>query len=402
MSVARLHLRDFGHEPPRQVLDLIRALATGSPPSSGALTLIEQAAHGGTDHGVVRLLPMLHDHPAMTSLPEPTQRVVRRRYLKARARFVALEAAAHRIVEAMESENIPVLFLKGFALASSAYARPAHRPMGDVDMAVPHQHYARSIEILRKVGFSAVVRERSWDTLIAGVGAHALPFINEEARASLDLHHNILNCSVWSGSDDGFWREAVPLGQSGLAPALTLVPEHHVLHACVHGYSRSLLQLSIRWMIDAHLLLAKAPESFRWRLVEEEAQRHRCGPLIAAALGYLADNLGSPVPDEQLDRLAAQPMPGFDMAYFRDNAAFNEKSGFWLRMRVAWNACQRQAGRRFWTPLPFARQMVRRWGVTSPVGLVVSGLGRVRERRYVKEKRRRAITAGPTNDEGPR
>jgi hypothetical protein len=401
VSARRPALRDFGHEPPPAVLDLLRALANGTPPSAAAVELIGQAARGDADRGVLRLLPMLHDHPAVRSLPKPVQESVRLSHFRTGARFVVLDSAARRLCAAMAREDIPLLFLKGLALASGVYASPAHRPMGDLDLAVPHDRYARAVDVLGATGFSLVVREKTNDTLVAGVSAHAFPFRNDELRTSLDLHYNILNCSLWPDADDRFWQEAVPLGQPGLEPALTLAPEHHVFHACVHGYSRSLLQLSIRWMIDAHLVLVKAGDHFRWELVEQEAQRHRCGPLVAAALGYIATHLGSPVPAKSLDRMAAQPMPPFDVAYFRDRAAFHDRGGLWLRLRIAWNSCQRQAGRRFLTPWPFARLMIRRWGATSPLRLVRSVAEHLRERGYVAAKRRAAVSAKASDEPRP-
>ncbi len=367
MSDAR-QFDDFGQKLDAPVVDLLRALANGTELGPDALALLAQAARGKADRGIVRLLPMAHDHPGTAALPAPVLNAIQLQYIKMRARYVVLEAKALSIAEAMHAEGIPLLFLKGFALASTAYANPVHRPMSDLDLAAPKERYGDAYRVLEGIGFPWVA-QRGRGNAIAGVSTHALSFRNPESRVLLDLHYNILSSSLWPSADDGFWREKQPFAVGGFGGAWTLAPEHHVLHACIHGYRRSSL-LSIRWMMDSHLLIVKAGERFRWELLEEETARHRCGPLMAGALTYLASNLGTPAPREHIERLAAQPMPDFDRAYFREDAAPQDNAGLWRRASIAWNSCQRQVGRRFWTPLPFARQMARRWGVNSPLNML--------------------------------
>lgn len=386
-------LRDFGHEPDPALLDLLRALTGAAPPSAAARDLVIAAAAGDADKGIQKLLPLVRSHSGlMASLPDQTRTAIEQRYLKVRNTFVRLESTARQLAGGLAEAGIPVMFLKGFALAGSVYPSPPQRPMGDLDIAVPHADYPQAIVVLQQLGFADARPESGHNRAIAGLSTHAFPFRSAARQVNLDLHYNILNCSLWEGADDGFWAEAVPLGQPGFDSALTLAPEHHLFHACVHGYSRSLLQLSIRWMLDAHFILARHGAAFRWPLVEAEAERHRCGPLLAATLGYLATHLGCPIPGDVLSRLAAQDMPQFDRAFFRGSAKLNHAPGFVMRLGLAWNACQRQAGRRFATPLPFIVQMARRWGVASPRQLAAEALKHLGEPAFMRNKRSLSTT----------
>lgn len=388
MTGAAPRLRDFGHEPEPALLDLLRALTGAAPPTAPACELIVAAAAGTADKGIRKLLPLVHGKAELVAdLPAGTLTAIEKRYLKARNDFVRLEATARLLADGLAEAGIPALFLKGFALAGAVYPSPAQRPMGDLDLAVPHRNYQQATEILQQLGFVDARPPSSHNRAIAGLSTHAFPFRHEARQVNLDLHYNILNCSLWESADDGFWAAALPLAQPGLDGALTLAPEHHLFHACLHGYSRSLLQLSIRWMLDAHFILARHGDNFRWPLVEAEAQRHRCGPLLAATLGYLADHLACPVPADVLTRLAAPGMPDFDRAFFRQTAELNESADFFRRVRIAWNACQRQAGHRFLTPLPFITQMARRWGVTSPRRLAAEILKHLAEPAFMRKKR---------------
>ncbi len=359
---------DFGQRLPTDVLDLLKALANGTPFTPAAAELVARTARGEGDRGIERLLPMASDHPSAETLPEQVRERLRLQHQKARARFMALNAMAGRIVSAAAAAGSPVLLLKGFALANSVYSSPAHRPMSDLDIAVPHNRYEGAARMLESIGFLPMARTASRGSPMAGVNTHALGFHNAAVGVDLDLHYSILSCSLWESADDGFWSEAVPIG-GHLAPALTLAPEHHVLHAALHGYRHS-QSLSVRWMIDSDLSIRKAAGRFRWELMEAEARRHRCGPLLSAALGYLSEGLGTPVPRDVLGRLAALPMADFDVAFFRSDSVPQDKDGLRSRLRLAWTACERQAGYRFRTPVPFVRQMLRRWGINSPAGLL--------------------------------
>lgn len=381
-------LRDFGHEPAPDLLDLLRALVGAAPANEAARALVSMAATGHADPGIRKLLSLVRGREDLiASLTAEAIAGIETRYLKSRNDFVGLESTARLLARSLAEAGIPALFLKGFPLACRVYPSPAQRPMGDLDLAVPHEHFPRAAEALRQLGFTDARPQSTHNLAIPGLSTHALPFRNEARRVNLDLHYNILNCSLWESADNSFWTEAVPLGQPGFQGALTLSPEHHVLHACLHGYSRSLLQLSIRWMLDAHFILARSGGDFRWPLLEAEAARHRAGPLLAATLGYLAENLACPVPDDVLQRLAGQPMPQFDRAFFRQTAELNEAAGFHRRIAIAWNACQRQTGRRFTTPLPFIVQMARRWGVNSPAQLAAETLKHLGEPAFMRTKR---------------
>jgi len=394
MTGAAPRLRDFGHEPDPALLDLLRALVGAAALTDAARALVATAATGGADKGILKLLPLVRGNPDLISdLPAEARAGIEKRYLKARNDFVRLEATARLLANGLAEAGIPVMFLKGFALASRSYPKPAQRPMGDLDIAVPHASFHEATAVLQQLGFADARPSSTHNRAIPGLSTHAFAFRSEARKVNLDLHYNILNCSLWEGADNGFWAEAEPLGQPGFDRALTLAPEHHLFHACLHGYSRSLLQLSIRWMLDAHFILVRSGPGFRWSLLEAEAARHRCGPLLAATLGYLAENLACPVPADVIERLAAQPMPQFDRAFFRHSAELNESASFHRRIAIAWSACQRQVGRRFTTPLPFILQMARRWGVASPRQLAAEALKHLSEPDFMRRKRRLSAPA---------
>ncbi|CUS44726.1 MAG: nucleotidyltransferase family protein [Pseudomonadota bacterium] len=386
----RPRLRDFGDEPAPALRDLLRAIALDAPLTPGAIDLLAKATARTADAGILRLLPALRGKRCTEELSETIRTDMEIRYRRTAARYMLFQHVARQISRVLQDERITPLFLKGFPLATTFYASPACRPMSDLDIAVAPADYPAAEALLLKLGF--VPRgEEAQGRAIPGVNIHAMAFHQPDLRVSVDLHHHVFAASLWNGADHGLWAAAHPFEALGAGAALTLAPEHHVLHACVHGYGRSIHQLSVRWMLDADLILKRQGRDFRWALLEAEAERHRCGPLVAAALGYLADHLASPVPTATLARLAALPMAGFDRAYFRQSARLSHSSNRSLRLRLAWNACQRQAGKAFHTPLPFITLLARRWGAGSPNAFARAIIRRWREPTFLRERRARGI-----------
>lgn len=384
MTAELPRLAEFGDEPSPELRDLLRMIALGVPASPAALILIADAVAGSADRGVTRLLPILRDIPGFGTLPLPLQTGILAAHRRVNARFVVLDHMARRVVADFCAADLPALFLKGFPLALTAYARPAHRPMGDLDLAVPAADFARATVRLEALGF----KEKPVGVgAVPGITTHALSFHHAESSVAVDLHYHILGCSLWPGADDGFWAEAVPLDAAKMEGALTLAPEHHVVQACLHGYARSVLQLSVRWILDVHTVLTRQGACFRWELVEAEAARHRCGPILAAALGYVAEALQTPVPPGVISRLARAPARPYDLDYFRETAALSHRTSFVHRARRFWLASQRQSDRTIRSPQALLNAMEEQWGCSSIGGLLRQLWRRRVEPAWLRDKR---------------
>lgn len=225
MTVGLPRLADFGDEPSADLRDLLRMIALGAPATAGATALIADAVEARADRGVTRLLPIMRDVPGFGTLPVPLQAGIATAHRRINARFVVLDHVARQVAADFHAADLPILLLKGYPLALTAYARPAHRPMGDLDVAVPPARFAEAVARLKALGFKEKPVEA---TAMPGVTTHALSFDHPEASVALDLHYHVLSCSLWPGADDGFWAEAVPLDPGKPAGALTLAPEHHM------------------------------------------------------------------------------------------------------------------------------------------------------------------------------
>src|SRR5207247_11188985 len=104
--------------------------------------------HGATGH----VVSCLHDLEVKVVPPEISQSLADRQRAQI---FLAMRLIAEllRILESFASEGIAALVIKGLVLAVRAYANPARRSYGDLDLLVRHRDVRLSTELLVSVGF---------------------------------------------------------------------------------------------------------------------------------------------------------------------------------------------------------------------------------------------------------
>src|SRR5205085_611646 len=113
----------------------------------------------------------------------------------------------------------------------------------------------------------------------------------------LDLHWRAL----WQPYDDAdFWAAAEPIELAGVATR-ALCPADQLLQICVHGVEWN--PNGLHWVLDAANVIDAAGDGLDWERLLERAAARRVSKPIAAALGYMRDGVGFPVPDGVVERL---------------------------------------------------------------------------------------------------
>ncbi len=364
-------LSAYGAAPDRDTVELLRSLVLSEPLSAGGRALVEVASADGVDRGLVRLLPLVHRHPAAPDLPAAVRHRTEREHRLAGLRYVVLERTARQLTGRLRSVGIVPMFLKGFPLASQVYASPALRPMGDLDLAVRAGEFESAAAGLRELGFVETLDR----PMALGPGRHAATFKHAVGAQIVDLHQYVLSFSRWPGADDGFWARSASL-PIGNADALTLAPEDHLLHACLHGYAHHVLQTPFRWIVDACTLLSISGDRFRWEVLHAEAGRQRCQGVLAATLGFLARHLDAPVPPEFLADLAAVRVQASDDSYFRLHGQL-EMPSLAMRLRALLASYRRHENPARLGPFALFDWIGRRWQTRSISRTVMEGLRRL-------------------------
>ena len=272
-----------------------------------------------------------------------------------------------RALRLLAAQQIPVILLKGAALAEAVYGNIAVRPMGDLDLLVRREDVPAALAALHAAGWEAFDAEArdgltlAYEVEIALQKPGPIPVMLEIHWGLLDSpHYQQVLPLAW------FWETALPVQADG-ADALALGPEALLLHLCAH------LALHHRgegllWLHDVAEVLHAYGERLAW---DEVLARAQAGDLVLPlqhVLGRVARDWDAPIPGDVMARLAAL-RPSADEA----------RVYAWLTAPV------RPVAQRFWADLastprwrdrlhygwsslfPSAAYMRQRYGLSQPL-----------------------------------
>lgn len=160
------------------------------------------------------------------------------------------------LLAVFRAQSIPVIVLKGAALALALYDDPGQRRLGDVDLLVRPGDVQAVGAMLEAQGF-APLTEMQPD--FGTAYRNERTFLRRTPPAlQIDLHWHLSarDCFRRRLPMDWFWEHAVPL-HVGKQQALMLNPEAMLLHLCMHASQHG--NRSERWSYDIALLLERWP-----------------------------------------------------------------------------------------------------------------------------------------------
>ncbi|MDX2170755.1 MAG: nucleotidyltransferase family protein [Deltaproteobacteria bacterium] len=291
-----------------------------------------------------RLGPLLHASAGSRGLLPPALAAhVHRRYRESALRNRLLFDALTSCARALRSAGVPVIVLKGTALAATLYGDAALRPMVDLDLLVHPRHRGVARQVLERLGYVASRPE-----------VHPGALIEHESEIDLqkpgavpthvDLHWGLFDSPHYQHriEPEWLWRTAIalPLGSEtvqGLAPAPLVLhlSGHLMLHHGGHG---------LLWWHDLSEVVVAHADRLDWEELLARARRYDLQLVLRRVLTELAVQWQAPVPPAVLAALQrCEPRP----------------QEAWLFDRLA--GAPRPAGERFWTDLVSTVGWGARW-----------------------------------------
>jgi hypothetical protein len=222
-------------------------------------------------------------------------------YYGAARRHAALSRQLAELLDALRAASVPVLVLKGMALAEPVYGNPALRPMEDIDLLVRRHDVPRARTALEPLGYAAPYAEQDLDRRAATV---LVPSATPSARAVVDLHWALVDAKSgptagrWA---DGVWERARAVTLGGSA-ARTLSPGDAVIHACVHLAVNHGLQ-GLLWYCDLAMMARAWQGDLDWADLAARVADARLTGAVYAALAGARSTVGLDVPVSVLARL---------------------------------------------------------------------------------------------------
>ena len=356
---------------PVQELLLRAALLPGVAAEEAFRKWLALADREHLDQGSYRMLPLLAHNLGRQGIRDPFLNLCLGVHRHTWVRNQMQLSQTRELLKEFRREGIPVMLLKGAALALAYYADCGLRPFEDIDLLVPTAQAQPAFALLRRMGFlpchfpgREITRE------YAGI-FHAVVMVNERGLV-VDLHWHLLFECLSSDADADFWGAAERVDKES-DPLYVLSPTDQLFHACVHGYKHQVVSWEhippIRWVADALTVMAAGGARIDYRRLGCLAREFHLGLVLKLTIDYLLDRWGAPLPESFVQEMADCPVAAWECAEWRTQ---QKPSGILGGLPMMWRHYRRlkQSGATGRTVRNFTSYMQLSFHLQNRVGLL--------------------------------
>ena len=279
------------------------------------------------------------------AIPQPVMQKLHQAHQSNAIRNLMLYQELKKIIQAAGEKGIPVIVLKGAALATSVYPNIALRPMGDIDLLVHQEHLELMDTIMRQFGYENNID----DTWIEKRSHHVkhLPRYIRHAYG-VDIHWNLVNpdgpvtldlCGIWDRARrmqiDDFVLISYLKGEikTQIVPALMLAPEDLILHLCLHASAQHLFRIPLKSLCDIAEAIHYYHEDINWQKMLKIASDAQMGVYIALTLTLAKRMLDMPLKENILLEFYPTPVDNGWIEYIATEILTNHKTS----VQAPWN-----------------------------------------------------------------
>jgi hypothetical protein len=262
----------------------------------------------------------LKDSPI--KVPPSTFNFLRSAYYQTLAQNTLIYQEIERILKVLDEARIPVIVLKGVALAATAYEDIGLRPMSDIDILLPRQSVEEAEQIVSELGYTKNLPHRLPEIWKRTNYCISLEKQVGLSNLELEIHWGLVAGDTdWrSPSLDWFYRrtEAIRISQQNFQSGsrhLILTPTAHLLYLSAHlMLQHGGSQARLIWLYDLHLLVCHIRSRLDFEELIKVAQEIHWTPALKDALSasnscfntYLPPEIrvtGSPSTDNDSHRM---------------------------------------------------------------------------------------------------
>ncbi|HKV80683.1 MAG TPA: nucleotidyltransferase family protein [Candidatus Sulfotelmatobacter sp.] len=246
-------------------------------------------------HGVYPLVYRNLRQLGFSAVPDMVQTELKRAYMANALRNQLLAEDLARLLHLLSHADIPVIPLKGIALAESLYGDQYARVCADVDLLVPPAYCNRAVEVILSAGYPDVYHDAFFRKLELRHGRHYSFQRDNAGRCTyIELHWRLVQYS--SRDNDivaDLWAEARLTNRCG-APAYTFSSEWELLYLALHVAEHR--WEGLKWLVDLHELCTCRPPD--WRRLKEKAEQFELDLVLSQTLAVCSLLLGTRLPDD--------------------------------------------------------------------------------------------------------
>ena len=206
------------------------------------------------------------------------------------------------------SNDIPLIWLKGIALAQIIYPKPGLRPMDDLDLLVLGEDRALALETALSCGYQIAVKDelsRKISLPQQGEYHYSLRYQSPE-RSILEIHFNLTSGDGFVKHDDlgWFWQNKEEFEQ-GNSKFFAFNPTAQLLHLCSHAIlQHGEANFRLQRYYDINVLLEH--KGIDWEILLSKALDLGWSYAVNRALSITTEYFCLELPDGVLKQLTAQ------------------------------------------------------------------------------------------------
>ena len=203
------------------------------------------------------------------------------------------------VLQALQQAAIPVVVLKGAALAPLVYQDISHRPMRDVDLLVHKEDVDSADQVLQALHY--VPNESSHSQAWYRVHHHHLaPYLAQDGSLSLELHHDIIppHTSMYIPVDDLWERSRCT--QIASMQTRIFAPTDLLLHLCLHVAYTDRFLGKLRDLGDIARIVRRYREEINWSELADHARTYQVEPHLYSTFWLAQEMMGAEIPREVL------------------------------------------------------------------------------------------------------
>ena len=285
----------------RWILACLRSLEAEPPLSPPAPLNWDRALAIAESEGVAPALGFVFKAAAPAPMPSTVRERLSRHLTASTACQLIFTRELVRLLEAFDREKVPVIPLKGPALAELLYPHPALRPSTDLDLLIRREALVPVDGLLQGLSYRPTADDHSWGFDVAYDRATVY---EGPGGVRVDLHWSLVSDPRFSWNEaDGLavWERAIKMPLAGGA-ALSLCPEDLLLYLAVHLAVHHGLA-GLLWYWDLARLIDRHADRLDWDTVVARASRWRVRTALSFALLGCERFFGASAPAAVMSRL---------------------------------------------------------------------------------------------------
>ncbi len=247
---------------------------------------------------------LLHAVLSPLGIPAPMRNRLRAAWVSARGQYLQGVLQLTRVLSAFEREGVPVIPLRGPALAEFLYRDPSLRAFSDLDLLIPEADLPRAQSLLSGWGYRHM--EAGLPLSLELNWRHAACFAAERPeQIPIDLHWGLVDypgiAPAAAINHQELWDRAVRIDRPGGA-RWKLCPEDLLISLALHWAVHHALS-GLIWQLDLALLIFRSGDTLDWDAVVERTGRWGSRGAVFLALREVRERLETAVPACALERL---------------------------------------------------------------------------------------------------